>query len=296
MQKDILFYMAWIALSIEVLWAMNTTRLAKKRNLHSAMIVPAATAFVAFHVCWWMSTFKPGENIAAYVFGTVASVAFLFGTSFVSTGCLKLTNKGELCINQDNRVFQLFKKIPIKFEGRSLCSISWLAALCIFLMPVVMGIIGVVCAAITLIVCSFTLQNPFAYFGEIMRLEGWPDTEMKSKCGFPLSPMPYLAVLIPAVVIIWLVARYLPIVAIFVVMLFAFYLISLFFSVAVVKKWDAMELEQQKKVDTQVYDTINSINTKDISVFGVWALFWQVFKKKFCPSIKYCDKQEMRNN
>ena len=26
------------------------------------------------------------------------------------------------------------------------------------------------------------------------------------------------------------------------------------------------------------------------------ALFWQVFKKKFCPSIKYCDKQEMRNN
>lgn len=290
-----MFYVAWIALAFEIIWAINTARLAKKQELISPMVAPAAIAFALFHSCWWMSTFKPGENIFAYVIGSIASVAFLFGTSFVTTGCMKLSEKGELCINKDNKVFKLVSKLPVKFDGRSLCSISWAAALCIFLLPVIMSVFAVVLAAITTVVCLWTFQNPWNYYKDILKLEGWPETRIRrNKRGWWISPTPYIAGAIIITAIVNAALTYLPAVAMTVAIALLVYAFILLVTALILRKWESMAPEQLEKVDKNVFYAVTELKDEpQLRVINIWVVFWQVFKQKFCPPIKYCDEDEM---
>lgn len=296
MQTDTMFYVAWIALALEIIWAVNTARLAKKQELISPMVAPAAIAFTLFHACWWISAFKPGENIFAYVIGSIASVAFLFGTSFVTTGCMKLSEKGELCINKDNKVFKVVSKLPIKFDGKSICSISWAAALCIFLLPVIMAAFAVVLAAITTVVCLWTFQNPWNYYKEILKLGGWPETRIRrNKRGWWISPTPYLAGAIIVTSIVNLLFQHLPIVAVSVAGVVLLYALIMLVVKLILNKWEKMAPEQLEKVDKDVFYAVTELKDEpQLRVINVWVVFWQVFKQKFCPSIKYCDEDEMR--
>lgn len=292
---DTMFYVAWIALAFEIIWAINTARLAKKQELISPMVAPAAIAFALFHGCWWMSTFKPGENIFAYVIGSIASVAFLFGTSFVTTGCMKLSDKGELCINKDNKVFKVVSKLPIKFDGKSLCSISWAAALCIFLLPVIMSVFAVVLAAVTLAICLWTFQNPWTYYTEIIKLEGWPETRIRrNKRGWWISPTPYLAGAIIITAIVNAALTYLPTVAMTVAIALLVYAFILLVTALILRKWESMAPEQLEKVDKNVFYAVTELKDEpQLRVINIWVVFWQVFKQKFCPPIKYCEEDEM---
>lgn len=297
MQTDTLFYVAWIALAVEVIWAINTARLAKQKTLSSTMVTPAALAFVTFHSCWWMSQFKPGENIFAYFIGTFASIAFLFGTSFVSTGCMKLTDKGELCINEDNKIFQLVKKIPIKFDGRSLCSISWLAAIAIFFIPIIAAVMAVVLAVVTIVICTWTWQNPWPYYKEIINLEGWPETKVRrNKRGVWISPTPYIAGAGIIAIIVDIVRQHFPAVATTIAALLFVYALILAITALVLRKWETMAPEEQASVDKKVKYAMQELQDEPkLRALNVWVVFWQVFKQKFCPPIKYCNEEEMRD-
>lgn len=293
---DTLFYVAWIALAVEIIWAINTARLAKKQTLSSPMVAPAAIAFALFHACWWMSQFKPGENIFAYVIGTFASIAFLFGTSFVSTGCMKLTGKGELCINKDNKVFQIVKQLPIQFDGRSLCSISWLAAIAIFFLPIIAAGLAVLLAAVSIVVCLWTWQNPWHYYREILQMEGWPETKVRrNKRGWWISPTPYLVGVALIAIAINAAMKFFPAVATTVAVLVLVYALIMLAIAIVLRKWETMAPEQQATVDKKVQYAIQELKEEPkLRALNVWVVFWQVFKQKFCPPIKYCDEEEMR--
>ena len=299
-----MFVAALVALAAEILWAINTARLAKKQTLNVGFALPATIAFAVFHSCWWMSYPKSKESIIIYLVGAIASVAFLFGVAFATTGCMKLTNQGELCINKDNKVFQVIKRLPLNFDGKSLCSISWLAAILIFVLPVVMSAIGVAAAIITLVVCAWTFQNPWEYYKEIMQLKGWPDTEMrlyqKSPLkGFYVSPLPYLTVLGVLGGLVFMIIVCLPVLAGIGAVLLVSYLIGTLLALLAIKRWQSLTKEKQQahgKIVNEVYENLSGDSEAPVmrSMY-VWVVFWQVFKHKFCPKLKYCDKEEMRN-
>jgi hypothetical protein len=296
MQTDTLFYVAWIALAVEIIWAINTARLAKQRTLPSTMVTPAAMAFATFHICWWMSEFKTSENIFAYVVGIFASIAFLFGTSFVSTGCMKLTDKGELCINKDNKVFQVVKNIPIKFDGRSLCSISWLAAVAIFFLPILMSAMAVVLAAVTAVVCLWTWQNPWQYYKEIINLEGWPETKVRrNKHGWWISPTPYIAGATFITIVGSSIYQHFSTVAMVIGVVLALYACTLLLVNLVIKQWAKTPEATKETIDPEIKESIEHLQYSPIKTLDIWLVFWQVFKQKFCPSIRYCDEDEMRH-
>lgn len=304
MQTVNLFHVAWFALAFEILWAINTARLAKKQEVIGPMGVPATLAFIAFHTCWWMSEARNPQSIAMYVIGAIASVAFMFGTAFITTGCMKLTDCGELCINKDNKAFQLISRLPIKFDGKSLCSISWLAAVCIFLLLPVMSAIGIITAAITIVVCLWTFQNPWPYYKETLKLEGWPETEMNTfkrgpLVGFYISPVPYLTVLAIIGGILYMIAIAMPTIVGIVGVFLVIYLLGLIAAAVIINKWKSMTTEAKEENDYDLRYSINKLVNETSSVsrsLTSWSVFWQVFKQKFCPRLKYCNKDEMPKN
>lgn len=63
----------------------------------------------------------------------------------------------------------------------------------------------------------------------------------------------------------------------------------------ILNKWEKMAPEQLEKVDKNVFYVVTELKDEPkLRVINVWVVFWQVFKQKFCPSIKYCDEDEMR--
>jgi hypothetical protein len=243
-----------------------------------------------------MSEFKTSENIFAYVVGIFASIAFLFGTSFVSTGCMKLTDKGELCINKDNKVFQVVKNIPIKFDGRSLCSISWLAAVAIFFLPILMSAMAVVLAAVTAVVCLWTWQNPWQYYKEIINLEGWPETKVRrNKHGWWISPTPYIAGATFITIVGSSIYQHFSTVAMVIGVVLALYACTLLLVNLVIKQWAKTPEATKETIDPEIKESIEHLQYSPIKTLDIWLVFWQVFKQKFCPSIRYCDEDEMRH-
>lgn len=305
MQTDTLFYIAWIAFTTEVIWAIKVARDAKKHTLQNIMAIPAVLAFLTFHTCWWMSQYQTGLNIFAYCIGALASVAFLFGASFASTGCIKLTEQGELCINEDNKIFQLVKKMPIEFDGKSLCSISWLAAISIFVIPVVTAFLFtpaaiVVFTTITLI-CLWTWQNPWPHYKEITKMEQWPKIKVrKNQNGLWISPTPYIVAIITVIMAIKQAGGILNPYLIKIVMTIAatimiVYIFTAFASKFILNKWNAMTPEEQENADYEVQYSMQVLQDKPkLRVITFWEAFWQIFKQDFCPRIKYCNEKEIR--
>jgi len=297
---DAPFYVAWAALVIEVLCAINLARLAKKGTILTAVSALLPTSlFLIFHSSWWMSNFHRPESVVAYVVGCVASLAFLFGSAFLTTGCLTIKDE-ELCIDTCNPVFKLVKKLPINFEGRSLCTISWLAALALLVMPIVMVLFYVVCAIISLLVCLWTWKNPVPYFLILVDCHHWPETTvLKSSKGIWISPTPYVvAVALLTMFIKWLVwmAHFgLFWVVLFWIALSVVSLVASWFGLWLLTKkygeqWSSMSNEEAQTMDYEVRQAYRSLNPENkAEAFKIFGLFWQIFRQKYCPKIKYCN-------
>ena len=303
MQPGTLFFVSAAALVLEIILAINNARLVKRgvalNPVHSLL---PTVAFLVFHICWWLSPFRvTTPAIVEYIVGTIASVAFLFGTAFVTSGCLAMKNE-ELCIDQDNPFFKLLKKLPLKFEGRSLCSISWLAAILIFVLPVFMAIVGVACAAASLVICAWTWQNPIAYFLELVKLESWPETEMRrNKKGVWVSPVPYLTALAAVVGLFVLIGFHIGVFLVglawvigFSVVFGLLWWVFGFVADRILGEYEVLPSESKEKLDYDLTASLDRLKSrKSTRSILVWEVFIQIFKQKFCPKIKYCCKDEM---
>lgn len=305
-KPDAHFFVAVGALISVVLLAINNARLVKKGTLLNQVhgLLPVV-ATVVFHISWWMQTEFNAVNIITYIVGCIATTAFLFGTAFMTAGCLKLEND-ELCINKDNKAFKLFSKLPINFDGKSICSISWLAALCIFLMPVFMSIIAVLCAVASIVICLFTWQNPIPYFLTMVKLEGWPSTKMRNfgTTSIPVSPVIWGAVLSAIGTLIYFAIVNISIVFVtigwtlaFAAILGGLWLGLVVLSNKMVGDWEVVETVQKEKMDWEVTEAYDALKRKkNQRPLLVWGVFWQVFRQRFCPKIKYCCTDEMGNH
>ena len=299
---DTLYYGSLGALAVEVVLSINNARISKQGNkIHPVYGIVPAVCFLLFHFLWWASSFHNGWSIFGYVLATVASVAFLFGSSFVSTGCLELRN-GELCVDKDNPVFKMFAKLPIKFDGKSLCSISWLAALSIFFVPVVVGILGAIFAIITIVICLFIWQNPIPYYVELMGFKNWPETKFRrTKHNIIISPTPWLlCISVGGYGGYFLIAKFtllipyiVPFVSFLVVASLVYFAIGML-SDRLYNKFETMTEEDRKKYAKEVIWAVDMLEDKGWQrMIFIWDVFWQVFRQKFCPKIKYCSCEEM---
>jgi hypothetical protein len=289
-----------------VLLGINNARLVKKgKVLNQIYGLLPVVATAVFHIAWWQQASNVLENVLIYIIGSVATTAFLFGTAFMTTGCLTLKDD-KLCINADNKVFKLFKRMPINFEGKSICSISWCAALCIFCMPIFMLIVSVFAFAASILICSITWQNPIKYFLEIINLGGWPYTEMQTskKTYLPVSPIFWLtivlligwavsAAILNMSAVLVTVKQALAFVAVISVAWYALLLLSNKF----VGKWESLDEEQKEKTDWELNQAYRDLVYKSHArPILIWGVFWQVFRQKYCPKIQYCCTDEMGNN
>ena len=261
-------------------------------------------ATAVFHISWWMQIEFNYINIITYIVGCIATTAFLFGTAFMTSGCLKLEND-ELCINKDNKAFQLFSKLPINFNGKSICSISWLAALCIFLLPVVMSVIAIFCALASIVICLITWQNPIPYFLEMVKLEGWPTTKMRNfgDTSIPVSPVIWSAALSAvgavvyyAIVNISIVFFWTGWILAFAIVFGAAWLGLVVLSNRMIGDWEVVSADEKEKMEdvAGAYDALR--RKKNQRPLLIWSVFWQIFRQKFCPKIKYCCTDEMGNH
>lgn len=302
---DALFYVSAIALICEIILAINNARIAKGGGKINPLygILPAF-GFLTFHVGWWMGTSHRGWSVFEYVVGCIASVAFLFGSAFVTTGCLALKN-GELCVDQDNKAFKLFKKLPIEFDGKSLCSISWLAAICIFVVPVIVSIGGLLFAVITVFICAWTWQNPIAFWQEGIKLKEFPVVAVrKNSKGMWTAPLPWILIAALAFGVLILLCFHIMIllkcIGVILAILAVVALITLPLYMIAGKlfgKYEALTPEQKNAMDKDVKRAYGLIDEDEIAFrpIMIWVVFWQIFRQKFCPKIKYCCMDEMGN-
>lgn len=290
------------ALTCEVLLSMNNARIAKKNGSVNPMygILPAVL-FLIYHVGWWSGCVNsPQEIWLLYVIGTIASVAFLFGSAFVTTGCLRIKND-ELCINQDNKIFKLLEKLPVNFHERSLCSISWAAAGAIFLFPIFASLAAICACVLSLVVCAWTFQNPIKYFLEVIKFETWPKTEMRRNSkGVWISPLPWITLVagvyfsvstffIYVSTLLWLAGVLAGgLLMYFVFNYYADYLLS---------GWEKTPNNVKGDISRNNYDYYYAFNqmsqNKSLRSLYIWSVFWQVFRQKYCPKIRYCTSADM---
>jgi hypothetical protein len=301
---DAPFYVSAVALICEIILAINNARIAKGGGKINPLygILPAL-GFLTFHIGWWMSTSHRGWSAVEYIVGCLASVAFLFGSAFVTTGCLTLKN-GELCVDQDNKTFQLFKRLPLEFDGKSLCSISWAAAILLFVIPIVASIGGLIFAVITILICSWTWQNPIAFWQEGIKLDGFPAVEVRKNAkGVWIAPLPWLlaGILIGIIIVmlcfhIILLLKIIGVILLTAAVLFAIALPLYLLAGKLFNDYDVLTYEQKNAMDRDVRHAYQSLD-EDVALrpIYIWFVFWQIFRQKFCPKIKYCCKDEMGN-
>jgi hypothetical protein len=238
---------------------------------------------------------------------SIGTLAFLFGTSMICAGVMKICN-GELCIKSNHGLIKFVKNLPIKitFEGKSLCSISWLAAVLLIIVPVAASVFAVLMSIISLAVCFFTGQNPYKMVAEIMELDDhWPSNKMqKMKNGWPKGPGLYVV----ALAVVWLLGwgiyalitqkdflagllNIIRLIVEFVVGYGSFALICMGIGV-LADKWSKPTDDVAKAMTW-----FDEENQKDpmayvVAPFSVVNLFWQVFRQKFCPKIRYVTTPE----
>jgi hypothetical protein len=297
-----------VVLGALVFYAMWLARLVKqKKQPTPPYAAPAFLAFAVFHLYFWLSPVKDPYLIGTYVPGVIASLAFFFGASVVTSGAMEMCS-GELCINKNNALYRLIDRLPIEFEGKSLCSISWLAALLLLLLPVLGSVLAVFAMAVSLVVCFFTGQNTFQYAGEIMKLKGWPYTECEmTKNGWWKGPGFYILIF----TVLWLLGY--GIYSLFtnaafvggllVVLKWALVLVGGFVVVCLLStillKYVIKDVDPTQPVDSKdevarfkrsvAMDDFKEVGTIALSPLAALILFFQVFRQRFCPKIRYVE-------
>ena len=289
------------------IYAMVIARLVKiKIQPNVALVVPEVLLFAAYHVHFWVTPHKYANLDCTYVACSVGTLAFLFGTSMICAGVMKMCN-GELCIKSNHGLIKFVKNLPIKitFEGKSLCSISWLAAVLLIIVPVVASIFAVVVSIISLIICFFTGQNPYKMVAEIMELDGWPYPEMqRTKSGHFKGPGLYVL----ALTVLWLLGW--GIIALITqkdfltgllnVLRIIFEIVAVYVSVALASMGIGALVGKFGKPTDEVAEAMTWLDEDSrkeplayvTAPFGVINLFWQVFRQKFCPKIRYVTTPE----
>ncbi|MBS1722637.1 MAG: hypothetical protein JSS66_06460 [Armatimonadetes bacterium] len=263
--------------------------------------------FALWHLAFWLSPVRDLPLVVTYALEFIPLCAFFFGSSFVCSGAMQMCD-GELCINQNNQYFKLLKRLPLKFEGRSLCSISWLGAVLIMFMPVVMALWATMCTLASLVVCFFTGQNVWAFSQEMMKAGQFPymDTQF-TKRGLWKAPGWYCVILSLLGLLVWGVVslfhnpgfiRVLGVILggllVFAVFATLIMLVSMAYIKHIAKDATIVSTSNDPVVEAK-YDwahmaSYDSFWEQFMAIFGVLAIFSQVFKQRFCPKIKYVDK------
>lgn len=290
------------------LYAMWLARLVKRKQQPTpAHAAPALVAFSIFHAHFWLSPTKGAWLVAAYVLASIASLAFFFGASVVCSGAMRMCS-GELCIDKKNKLYSLVSRLPINFEGKSLCSISWLAAILLLLLPAFGALLGVFAMVASCVICFFTGQNVFSVASDIMKLEGWPYTECKmNRYGWWTAPGFYLviAAILSAIglgiyslftnagfvstlklVLLWAV---IVAVFVFVVMTLSTLLVKLLVKDAPEDYSPGDEVAQLKR--DLAMESFKDAYNFSMAPVALSLLFFQVFRQKFCPKIRYVEEE-----
>jgi hypothetical protein len=297
-----------VVLGALVFYAMWLARLVKqKRQPTPPYAAPAFLAFAVFHLYFWLSPAKDGYLIGTYVPGVLASLAFFFGASVVTSGAMEMCG-GELCINKNNSLYRIIEKLPIEFEGKSLCSISWLAALLLLFLPVLGSVLAVFAMAVSIVVCFFTGQNVFKYAGEIMQLKGWPLTECETTKGgwwkgpgFYLLLAAVLGLLVFGIYSLFTNAAFVG--GLLLVLKWVLYLVGGFALACLIStgllKYVLKDVDPVQPVDSKddvarfkrsmAMEDFKEVGTIALSPLGVLILFFQVFRQRFCPKIRYVE-------
>lgn len=117
--------------------------------------------------------------------------------------------------------------------------------------------------------------------------------------GFYISPVPYLTVLAIIGGILYMIAIAMPTIVGIVGVFLVIYLLGLIAAAVIINKWKSMTTEAKEENDYDLRYSINKLVNETSSVsrsLTSWSVFWQVFKQKFCPRLKYCNKDEMPKN
>lgn len=294
------------------LFAMWTAWYAKNRRQPEPIFcVPLVMWVAALQAQFWMSPDKDGWLWAAYAVVTLASLAFLLGTSILCTGVMKMCD-GELCINKGHpgtRWLIIWSgRANFKLSGKSLCSISWVSALLLLFIPIFGAVMITFALLYSMIVCFFTGQNPFWMTREILKFGPWPRLETKlTKRGLWRAPGYYLLTLGIIGTLCWLVyllftrTGFLHITGLVLLCLAglaALFLISSWLSVRFMKSSVVQSAEQSPTDEVGQYRAqLANQDWRDfgdliMAPFAVISLFWQVFRQKFCPKIRFMEGDE----
>lgn len=296
-----------------VLYAMWLARLVKQKKQPSPPYAgPAFLAFSALHLHFWLSPVKEPVLSSVYAAAAVASLAFFFGASVICSGASVICSgamrmcDGELCIDKNNGLYRIISKLPIKFEGKSLCSISWLAAVMLLVLPVLGAILAVAASLVAVVVCFFTGQNVFKYAAGIMELGSWPYTECaKSKKGWYKGPGIYILPVALAALIMWgLYVAFTNSQFVSGLLTVLMWLAIGVGSIAAVMGICALALKKTTQGATSEYEYGDEVaatkyhasrdDYRDPSTIA-WSpvvlvgLFFQVFRQRFCPKIRYVE-------
>ena len=296
---DNLLYIPLAALFIEILFSMNNVRLTKLgKKLGFIYNVIPLLGFLVFNVSWW---FCPSSYTAVgglgYVFGFITSLAFLVGSSIVTTDFLVFEYDG-IWFKQNHFLFKMMKTLEINPNGDSICGVSWTTSLKLILMPLFISAIYILLSLVGLIICIWTFQNPITYIREILEFGGWPRAEMRrNKYGIWISPTPYLLGIgtIGGLYYLFLTlskdsANWMPFIIVFaaICVLILFHLFSNRLGNTLEKKYDKDFVFD--KLGWQAQDTYITLSRSSDGVkrdFLAWRFFFSVLQHKICPRIRF---------
>ena len=293
---------AYLFLIPLAIFSIVVAKHSKYSKLNVAWSLPTLISAIGFQYYFWQTP-HTAIDYALYAGGSLASMAFLLGVAFCTTNCLTACN-GELCINRSSFGYALLSKLPLTMEGKSLCQVSWLGAILLLAWPVIVLAFSVLCLALSLIICLFSGQNPIKFTAKLLELGSFPEVRLKkSKSGLPSSLGIYAA---PAIAIyyavtcadwskVWYFASW--------AMIFIGAIVTIGLLVAGITSGLYKLLGLDESVDVQTATTkeerilleernyVSGARTLG-EQFEIYAYFWQIFKHKFCPKIRYVDCED----
>ena len=178
-------------LAFLTIYAISLAKLTKK-GLEPGFILGVPQLFAYLFFAYQVTHFAPfsvtAGNIALGFVLSVWATAFTIGVSFLTTNLLSV-EEGSLILNEH----PITSKIAKYVDGKSLCQLSWLAALAIFLLPVAALCIVAISFVTSICVWFGTGVNFFHYFTAMCKLEKLPYTKsLTFKNGLPKAPLPYV--------------------------------------------------------------------------------------------------------
>jgi hypothetical protein len=181
----------FITLSFLTVYAITLAKLAKK-GIEPGFIfgVPQLAGYLFFG--YQVAHFTPFHPIWANVLvGFLLSIwatAFTVGVSFLTTNVLSV-EEGTLILNEEHPFTPLVSK---HVDGKSLCQLSWLLSLAVFLLPVLALLLVLISFVMGICAWFGTGVNFFTYFKAACTLKPLPYCrDLKFDNGAPKAPLLY---------------------------------------------------------------------------------------------------------